>query len=131
MTLPVIFGWSEQKYGNVPAALNVNENVSLVSSTFDLNTLSVLTTVCGMSSRLTQVTVVPAGTVSSAGPNVKLSILTSFVPVPACAPTARRPGPTASDASPSHTAANSRTDTLLLTVTSLPWYVVMRGTNRR
>ena len=44
------------------------ENFSSVSSTFDLNSLSVLTTVCGMSSRFVQVTVVPAVTVTSAGP---------------------------------------------------------------
>src|SRR6185436_9761191 len=47
-TFPVIFGWIEQKYGNVPGASKVNENFSSVSSTLDLNTLSVLTTVWGM-----------------------------------------------------------------------------------
>src|SRR5436305_7863705 len=77
MTLAVIFGWIEQKYGYVPALLKVKENFSSVSRTLDLKTPSVLTTVCGMSSRLVQVTVVPADTVSVSGPKLKLSILTS------------------------------------------------------
>jgi len=58
---------------------NVYENVSSVSSAFDLNVLSSATTVCGMSSRFVQVTLVPGATVSDAGPKVKLSILTSAV----------------------------------------------------
>src|SRR5580692_9025655 len=78
-TFPVILGWIEQKYGYSPALVNVNENFSSVSSTLDLNTLSVLTTVCGMSSRLTQVTVAPTATVIAAGPKTKLSIFTSAV----------------------------------------------------
>src|ERR1700746_2153757 len=71
----------EQKYGYVPALLKVKENFSSVSSTLDLNVFgsSVLTTVCGISSRLIQVTVVPTGTVSVAGPKLKLSIFTSVV----------------------------------------------------
>src|SRR5215470_7315948 len=72
----------EQKYGNVPALLNVKENFSSVSRTFDLNTPSVLTTVWGISSRLVQVTVVPTDTLRVSGPKLKLSIVTSaFVPV--------------------------------------------------
>jgi len=43
----------------------------------DLNTPVVLTTVCGMSSRLVHVTVVPVVTVKSSGPNLKLSIFTA------------------------------------------------------
>jgi hypothetical protein len=42
-----------------------------------LNTFSVATTVCGMSSSLVQVTVVPAFTVTVVGLKVKLSIFTS------------------------------------------------------
>src|SRR5215470_4134286 len=67
----------EQKYGNVPALLNVKENFSSVSRTFDLNTPSVLTTVWGISSRLVHVTVVPTDTLSVSGPKLKLSIVTS------------------------------------------------------
>ena len=61
--------------------LNVKENFSSVSSTLDLNIFgsSVLTTVCGMSSRLVHVMVVPTGTVSAAGAKLKLSIFTSVV----------------------------------------------------
>src|SRR4029077_5508924 len=76
-TEPVILGWMEQKYGYVPALSKVNENFSSVSSTLDLNTLSVLTTVCGISSRFVQVTVVPTATVRLAGPKLKLSTFTS------------------------------------------------------
>src|SRR5215470_16143176 len=80
-TLPTIFGWTEQKYGYVPGLLKVKLNFSSVSITLDLNALgsSELTTVCGMSSRLVQVTVVPAGMVSSFGEKLKLSIFTSAI----------------------------------------------------
>src|SRR5262245_40672795 len=77
-TLPVIFGCMEQKYGYCPARVNVKENLSSLSRTLDLKVvLSSLTTVCGISSRLVHVTVVPAEIVSSVGPKLKLSILTS------------------------------------------------------
>jgi len=46
---------------------------------FGLERLFRLTTVCGMSSRLIHVTVVPTGTVTAAGPKTKLSIFTSVV----------------------------------------------------
>src|SRR5579871_1951462 len=76
-TFAVIFGCSEQKYGYVPALVNVYENLSSVSSGLDLNVvLSSLTTVCGMSSRLVHCTVVPCFTVIVCGSNVKLSIFT-------------------------------------------------------
>src|ERR1700747_301564 len=78
-TEPVILGWMEQKYGYVPALAKVNENFSSVSSTLDLKTLSVLTTVWGISSRFVQVTVVPTGTVKVGGPKLKLSTFTSVV----------------------------------------------------
>src|SRR5215469_9409428 len=71
----------EQKYEYVPAFVKVNENLSSVSSALDLNTLgsSELTTVCGISSRLIHVTVVPAATAKVAGEKLKLSILISTV----------------------------------------------------
>ena len=47
---------------------------SPVSSTFDLNTPFLATTVCGMSSPLVQVTVVPGFTVTTGSLNVKLPI---------------------------------------------------------
>src|SRR5271168_2736585 len=77
-TFPVIFGWIEQKYSYVPAFANVYVNFSSVSSTLDLNTPSVLTTVWGISSRFVHVTVVPTGIVNASGPNLKLSIFTSI-----------------------------------------------------
>src|SRR5713226_10259740 len=85
MTLPVIFGWIEQKYGYVPALLKVKENFSSVSSTLDLKTPSVLTTVWGISSRLAHVTVVPTDTVNVAGPKLKLSIFISVISGFCCA----------------------------------------------
>src|SRR5262249_36496731 len=63
-----------QKYLYVPGVVNVNENLSSLSSAFDLK-LSGETTVWGMSSSLVQVTVVPDFTFSSFGPKVKLPIL--------------------------------------------------------
>src|SRR5271168_1061440 len=78
ITFPVIFGWIEQKYSYVQAFANVYVNFSSVSSTLDLNTPSVLTTVCGISSRFVHVTVVPTGIVNASGPNLKLSIFTSI-----------------------------------------------------
>ena len=47
-----------------------------MSSALDLNARVVDVTVCGISSSLVQVTVVPAFTVSSCGLKVKLAILT-------------------------------------------------------
>src|SRR5436309_4422973 len=97
MTLPVIFGWIEQKYGYVPALLKVKENFSSVSSTLDLNTLSVLTTVWGISSRFVQVTVVPTATVRVVGPKLKLSTFTSALA--GCGDLAELPGEAAESSS--------------------------------
>src|SRR6476661_791154 len=74
--VPVICGCKEQKYLYVPGVVNVNENLSSLSSGFDLKLLGD-TTVCGISSSLVQVTVAPDFTFSSCGPNVKLPILTT------------------------------------------------------
>src|ERR1043165_4635237 len=73
---PVICGCSEQKYSYEPGVVNVNENLPSVSSAFDLNCFPVAATVCGMSSSLYHITVVPAFTVRRGGSNVKLSIFT-------------------------------------------------------
>src|SRR5262249_39451643 len=54
----------------------VKEKLSSVSRALDLKALVEDATVCGMSSSLVQVTIVPAFTVSFSGPNVKLAILT-------------------------------------------------------
>src|ERR1700745_42752 len=89
-TEPVILGWMEQKYGYVPGLAKVKENFSSVSSTLDLNTLSVLTIVWGISSRFVQVTVVPTATVRVAGPKLKLSTFTSALA--GCAVFAELPG---------------------------------------
>src|SRR5215469_9089870 len=91
----------EQKYEYVPAFVKVNENLSSVSSALDLNTLgsSELTTVCGISSRLIHVTVVPAATVKVAGKKLKLSILTSKVcSWPCCIVEPKYPEPAANKA---------------------------------
>ena len=50
--------------------------VGTVSKAFDLNALSSLTIVCGISSAFVHRTVVPTGTVIVAGEKLKLSILT-------------------------------------------------------
>src|ERR1700719_3988634 len=106
----------EQKYSYVPGLLKVNENFSSVSSTLDLNVLSVLTAVCGISSRFVQVTVVPTETFSSAGPKLKLSIFTSVASGFCCAAAdkllspARKPA----NATPNVVANKTAVDTILL-----------------
>ena len=44
---PVMCGCKEQKYSYVPGVVNVNENLSLVSSALDLKSLPLEATVCG------------------------------------------------------------------------------------
>src|SRR5499427_728150 len=70
-------GCKEQKYSYVPGVVNVNENLSPASSAFDLKSLLLEATVCGTSSSLVQVTVVPAFTVKRCGVKVNWSISTS------------------------------------------------------
>src|SRR5262245_4418482 len=79
LILPVMCGWSTQKYSTSPGLVNVNENESLVSSACDLNARAFSATKCGMSSWLTHLTVVPGAIVSSFGVNVKLLIAISTV----------------------------------------------------
>src|SRR5690348_7553068 len=68
-------GCIAQKYSYVPGSVNVKLKASPVSSADDLNSpFLTLRTRCGTSSRLTQVTVVPGATWTSAGVNEKLSI---------------------------------------------------------
>src|SRR5262245_63375326 len=75
-TFPVMCGWMAQKYSIVPAVEKVCENLSLVSSALERNLPSFSETRCGMSSALTQVTVVPDLTVKVGGSKVKLAIFT-------------------------------------------------------
>src|SRR6201984_806126 len=112
----------EQKYGYVPALAKVNENFSSVSSTLDLNTLSVLTIVWGMSSRFVQVTVVPTATVRAAGPKLKLSTFTSALA--ACGAFAGLPGAAADSSSVATiTIANRLTmHTLFLIMVLFPFF---------
>src|SRR5713226_4407685 len=124
MTLPVIFGWIEQKYGYAPALLKVKENFSLVSSTLDLKTPSVLTTVCGISSRLVHVTVVPTGTVSVPGPKLKLSIFTSVASGFCCAPARKFFWPMAIVPIPITSATVRAAINILLLMLFLPFYLV-------
>ena len=56
MIFPVIFGCIRQKNGYSPGSVKRNWNLSSVSIAADLNLPSVLSTVCGMSSWLIQVT---------------------------------------------------------------------------
>src|ERR1700723_2846083 len=77
MIFPVILGCIRQKNGYSPGSVKRNWNLSSVSSAADLNLPCVLSTVWGMSSRLTQVTRVPAFTVIAPGVKAKLSIFTS------------------------------------------------------
>src|SRR5262244_3350693 len=75
--MPTMCAWIVQKYLKLPAVVKVNENLSPVSRACDLNRVSLSTIVCGSSSLLTQVTVVPTGTVRCAG--TKLQLLISIV----------------------------------------------------
>src|ERR1700704_2613468 len=75
--VPVMCGCKEQKYSYVPGVVKVNENLSFVSSVFDLKSLLLPTTTLGMSSSLTQVTVVRAFTLTRCGAKMKWSICTS------------------------------------------------------
>src|SRR5262249_22230450 len=77
-TVPTMCAWMVQKYWNLPGVVKVNENLSPVSRACDLNRASLSTTVCGSSSLLIQVTVVPAGTVRAAGAKLKSRISIVF-----------------------------------------------------
>src|ERR1017187_2184148 len=101
-TLAVILGCSEQKYEYVPGLVGVNENLSSVSSAFDLNRLSLLTTVCGMSSRFFQVIRVPVFTVTVTGVKLKLSIVISPPDAPPSCEAAKTPRGAASIAAASN-----------------------------
>src|SRR5437879_1198858 len=117
----------EQKYGYVPGLLKVKENFSSVSSTLDLKTPSVLTTECGISSRLVQVTLVPTGTVRVPGPKLKLSIFTSVVSGFCCAPARNFFWLMATVPVPSTSAAvRTAIDTLLLMLFSCSIYSPIR-----
>jgi hypothetical protein len=70
----------EQTYPNEPALANVNAYVPFVPMPGEWNDPSSATTVCGSSSRLVQVTVVPTGTVIVDGANAKLLMSTMFGP---------------------------------------------------
>src|SRR5512143_3598395 len=77
MIFPIMCGWIAQKYSTVPAVANDCLKLSSVSSASERNLPSFSATTCGMSSPLTQVTVVPAFTVRTGGSKVKLAIFTS------------------------------------------------------
>jgi hypothetical protein len=62
--------------------VNVNEKRSSVSRALERKDRSLAAMVCGMSSALSQLTVVPIGTVSTCGEKVKLSIRTSGAAAP-------------------------------------------------
>jgi len=74
-----MYGCTEQKYWYAPGVVKVNENLSPVSSAFDLKSFVLEATVCGTSSSLIQVTVVPAFTATRCGMKACWSIFTKFV----------------------------------------------------
>src|ERR1700686_3877652 len=76
MTLPFMFGWIEHRKSYSPAVAKVKEKLASLARAFDRNPLFVSTTVWGMVSLLTQVTVVPGTTVISLGMKVLWSMLT-------------------------------------------------------
>src|SRR6266478_6271997 len=90
-----------------------------------------LTTVCGMSSRFVHVTVVPAATVSVAGPKLKLSIFTSTFDACACSALAVKPLALliSSTAAATTGAAKTRIHTRLL-MTFLPFSVFQLNSSR-
>src|ERR1700704_3186103 len=111
--------------------MKVNENFSSVSSTLDLKTLSSLTTVCGMSSRLVHVTVVPTATVSVAGPKLKLSIFTSALEACGCSARVAKVLELLADSDTARTiGARTKLHTLLL-MTFLPLYFCKMKFRRR
>src|SRR3984893_1015815 len=120
----------EQKYSYVPGLLKVNENFSSVSSTLDLNILSVLTAVCGISSRFVQVTVVPTAPFSSAGPKLKLSIFTSVASAFCCAAAGKFPAEACrpTNATPNVVANKTAVDTILLMFLSSLFFGCFYGT---
>src|SRR5258708_1805748 len=113
-------GCREQKYSYAPGVVNVNENLSPVSSAFDLNSLVFEATVCGISSSFVQVTVVPAFTVMLCGAKVKLSIFTSVSA--ACVPAAwaAAAGRTAAAARIASAAAMQRLRAIVVIVNGCP-----------
>ena len=88
-TLPVIRGCRLQKYSKVPGWVKVKENVSPVSSPGDRKVLAIDVTVWASSSRLVQVTVVPAFTVSAGALNPWARISTRAVSICAGASSGR------------------------------------------
>src|SRR6516165_3304729 len=111
---PVICGCREQKYSYSPGVVNVNENLSFVSSAFDLKTFLLEVTVWGMSSSLVQVTVVPAFTVRRWGAKAKLSMFTSVAVV--CAEAAGKETTAVSRAAASAVAVQSLQLTTVLMI---------------
>jgi hypothetical protein len=64
LTVPTMFGWSVQKYGNSPASVKVCSNVACGAIIGELNSplgiaFSPEVTVCGCASLFVHVTVVP------------------------------------------------------------------------
>src|SRR4029077_6873958 len=74
---PTMRGCIEQKYWYSPGAVKVWEKVSSVSRAADLNFPSFSRTLCGVSSSLVQLTVVPGATTKAGGVKLKLSIRTA------------------------------------------------------
>src|SRR6266481_5839360 len=93
MTLPFMFGWIEHKYSWSPAVAKVKEKLASLARVFDRNPLFKSTTVWGMASLLTQVTVVPGTTAISLGMKVLWFMLTVATgPAPALFASSARQG---------------------------------------
>src|ERR1700686_376918 len=93
MTLPFMFGWIEHRKSYSAAVAKVKEKLASLARVFDRNPLFVSTTVWGMVSLLTQVTVVPGTTVISPGTKVLWSMVTVATgPAPALFVSSARQG---------------------------------------
>jgi len=90
MILPVISGESSRNTKSSRFAERKGGTSRPYRALWTLNTPSVLTTVCGISSRWSHVTLVPTGTVRVAGPKLNYRSSPPLLPAFCCA--ARLPG---------------------------------------
>src|SRR5258705_1490193 len=93
MISPPMLGRRKQRSHYSPAVAKVKEKLASLARVFDRNPLFKSTTVWGMASLLTQVTVVPGTTVISMGMKVLWSMLTvATAPAPALFASSARQG---------------------------------------
>jgi hypothetical protein len=90
VTEPAMKGWNEQMYEKVPALANVTV-IDAPGWMAPVSKLPALVAVCGWVLLFVQVTVVPTGTVMSAGSNLKSPIETASAAIGAAAVVAAPP----------------------------------------